>query len=315
MKIAMLEPLMVNEEFLNELSNGLTSQGHEFIPCTKPLSEKEKVTVAKDADILIVANSKLSTDVLKKAPNLKHISVGFTGVDHIPLDYCKNNNIVVSNSQGYATIPTAELAVSLMLMRTRYITETEQRCKEGKTKEGLVGYELSNKTVGIVGTGMIGKQVAKMLSGFNVNLLGYSRSENEESIDLGIKYTSLEELFEKSDFISLHVPLNSETKGMINKKLISLMKENAILINCARGPVIDDKALVEALNNGKIRGAGVDVYEIEPPLPTNHIYTTAKNITMTPHIAFASIESMERRAEIVFKNVYQFMNGSPINVK
>lgn len=311
----MLEPLMVSKEFIDKTSKDLIKQGHVFVPCFNFLSKQEKLEVAKDADIFIVANSKLEEDVIKVAPNLKLISVGFTGIDHIPVKYCQDNNIIVSNSQGYATIPTAELAVTLMLMRTRNVIETESRCRDGKTKEGLVGSELSNKTVGIIGTGMIGKQVASMLKGFNVNLLGYSKGENEEAKSLGIKYTSLEDLFRQSDFISIHVPLNESTNGMINKELISLMKEDAILINCARGQVIDSDALIKALNSNKIRGAGIDVYEVEPPLPDNNKYMNATNLYMTPHIGFASIESMERRAKIVFDNVYSYLEGNPINVK
>ncbi len=315
MKIVMLEPLMVSEVYINEISNNLIESGHEFIPCFKKLTHAERLEAAENADILIVANSILEEEVLEVAPNLKLISVGFTGIDHIPVNYCKDKRITVANSQGYATIPTAELVVALMLMRTRNIVETDIRCRNGSTKEGLVGSELSYKTVGIVGTGMIGRQVASMLKGFNVNLLGYSKSQNKEAIDLGIRYTSLKELFMESDFISLHIPLDETTKGIINKELISLMKENAILINCARGQILDSDALVEALNNNKIRGAGIDVYEIEPPLPLNNKYKDTNNLYMTPHIGFASIESMERRALIVFDNIYRYLEGNPINVK
>ncbi len=313
MKIVMLEQLMVSKEYLEKLSAKLFEQGHEFKPCYNILSEKDKLEVAKDADIFIVGNSRLDNNIINAAPNLKLISVGFTGIDHIPVKYCNDKNIIISNSQGYATIPTAELAITLMLMRTRNVIETDARCREGNTKEGLVGMELSRKTVGIVGTGMIGRQLAKMLNGFDVNLLGYSRSENVESKKLGIKYTSLENLFKKSDFISLHVPLNDTTNGMIDKYLISIMKEDAILINCSRGNVIDSDALVDALNSDKIRGAGIDVYEVEPPLPIENKYKGTKNLYMTPHIGFATVESLERRAKIVFENIYSFLDGVPIN--
>lgn len=314
MKIVMLEPLMVPEKKIEELSASLVELGHEFTPCHGPLSIKEKLEVAKDADVLMITNGLLPEEVINSAKNLKYISVGFTGVDHVPASLCIEKGIKVSNSQGYATIPTAELAVTLMLMATRNVVETEQRCREGKTKDGLVGSELSNKTVGIVGTGMIGRQTAKLLRGFDVKLLGFDPYENDEAKALGIEYTSLERLFEESDFVSLHLPLLDSTKGIINKDLLSSMKESAILVNCARGPIVDTDALVEALSKGIIRGAGVDVYEIEPPLPTNHKIFEAKNIITTPHIAFASKESMERRAEIVFNNVYKYLEGNPINL-
>ncbi|XMB86844.1 NAD(P)-dependent oxidoreductase [Mycoplasmatota bacterium WC44] len=314
MKIVMLEPLSVPKSVISSLSKQLVDEGHEFISCLDSISEEEKLYRAKDADIIIVTNGLLSEDIINAAPNLKLISVGFTGVDHIPT-ICRNKNVIVSNSQGYATIPTAELAVTLMLMRTRNVVETMNKCKTSETKTGLVGSELSYKTVGIVGTGMIGKQTAKLLKGFNVNLLGYDISENKEAKEIGINYVSLEKLFKESDFISLHLPLLDSTKGLVNEELLNLMKDNAILINCARGPIIDSRALVNAINRGIIRGAGVDVYEIEPPLPTNHQLLNNDKIYTTPHIAFASKESMVRRAEIVFNNVYAYINGNPINVK
>lgn len=314
MKIVMLEPLGVPEKVINDFGKLYIDRGDTFIPCFSPLTEDQKLEVAKDADIFIIANGKLSEEVINQAPNLKLISVGFTGVDHVPADICLNKGITVCNSQGYATIPTAELAVSLMLMRTRYIPETETKVRNGETKGSLIGTELSYKTVGIVGTGMIGRQTASLLKGFKVKLLGYDIEESQEAKEIGIIYKSLEEVFAESDFVSLHLPLLDSTKGLVNKELLSLMKVDAILINCARGPIVDSEALQEALSNDKIRGAGVDVYEIEPPIPTDHKLFNAKNITVTPHIAFASKESMVRRAQIVFDNVDAYLAGYPINV-
>ena len=315
MRIVMIEPLMVPSRVIDELSKDLMDKGHEFVACHSPLTLEEKIAVAEDADVLIVTNGLLPKEVVEASDKLKLISVGFTGVDHIPADTCIERDIMVCNSQGYATIPTAELAVTLMLMATRNVVATEQKCREGKTKDGLVGSELSNKTVGIVGTGMIGRQTAKLLKGFDVKLLGYDPYENEAARELGIEYTTLDNLFSSSDFISLHLPLLDSTKGLVNEELLNKMKSSAILVNCARGPIIDTEAFVKALNEGKIRGGGVDVYEIEPPLPVEHKMFTAKNLVTTPHIAFASAESMERRAKIVFDNVYAFLEGNPINVK
>ncbi|XMB67101.1 NAD(P)-dependent oxidoreductase [Mycoplasmatota bacterium zrk1] len=314
MKIVMIEPLSVPKSYISFLSKRLIDDGHEFISCFNEITMTEKIARVKNADIIIVTNGKVSEELIEAAPNLKLISVGFTGVDHIP-SICKEKKILICNSQGYATIPTAELAVTLMLMRTRNVIETMDKCRQGETKNGLVGTELSNKTVGIVGTGMIGKKIAKLLKGFDVKLLGYDILEDDEAKEIGIKYVPLKELFSNSDFISLHLPLTNSTKGLVNKELLDTTKEHAIIINCARGPIVDSDALVEAINNGKIRGAGVDVYEIEPPLPVSHKLLGNEKIYATPHIAFASKESMERRAEIVFNNIYSFLDGSPINVK
>ncbi len=315
MKIAMLEPLSVPKESIDYYSKELRNQGHEFISCFEVLEEEEKLERAQNADILIVTNGNVSNDIIMASDDLKLISVGFTGIDHLPKDLCIKRGVFVANSQGYATIPTAELALTLMLTATRNLIQTEQACRKGMTKAGFIGSELSNKTVGIVGTGMIGRQVAKLLKGFDVKLLGYDVVKSKEATELGIQYTDLETLFESSDFVTLHLPLLKSTKGLINTELINKMKSTAILVNCARGPVIDSKALVDALNNDVIRGAGVDVYEIEPPLPTYSNIFTAKNLITTPHIAFASIESMERRAKIVFDNIYSFIKGEPINIK
>ena len=315
MKIVMLEPLAVPKSVINQFSEKFINEGHEFISCLETISHEEKLSRAKNADIFIIANGLLDEEIVKASNNLKLISVGFTGVDHVPADLCVEKNVMVCNSQGYATIPTAELAVTLMLMATRNVVKSEKACRKGLTKAGLVGSELSHKTVGIVGTGMIGRQTAKLLKGFNVKLLGYDPFENDQARELGIEYTTLENLFSSSDFISLHLPLLDSTRGLVDDKLLNRMKDTAILVNCARGPIVNTKALVNALNEGKIRGAGVDVYEVEPPLPTNHEMFTGDNLVTTPHIAFASKESMERRAKIVFDNVYAYLDGNPINVK
>ena len=315
MKIVMLEPLAVPESVIKQFSEKFVNEGHEFISCLEPISHEEKLARAKDSDIFIIANGLLDEEIVKASNNLKLISVGFTGVDHVPADLCIEKDVIVCNSQGYATIPTAELAVTLMLMATRNVVKSEKACRDGLTKAGLVGSELSNKTVGIVGTGMIGRQTASLLKGFNVKLLGYDPFENDQAREIGIEYTTLENLFSSSDFISLHLPLLDSTRGLVDDKLLNRMKESAILVNCARGPIVNTNALVTALNQGKIRGAGVDVYEIEPPLPVDHAMFSGDNLVTTPHIAFASKESMERRAKIVFDNVYAYLEGNPINVK
>lgn len=313
MKIVMLEPLSVNQSIIDTLSKNLQKH-HEFIPCFNTLTIEEKKERLIDADIAIITNGYLDEEILNVAPNLKMISVGFTGVNHIPADYCIKNNILISNSQGYATIPTAEIALTLMLMATRYVPQTIENCQNSKTKENFIGYELTNKKVGIVGTGAIGLHLAKLLKGFDVTILGYDSKENDEAINLGITYTSLKELFQSCDIISIHLPLLDNTKGLIDAQFINLMKKNALLINCARGPIVDANALKNAIDNKSIRGAGVDVYDIEPPLPNDHVLLNNSSIITTPHIAFASKESFERRAKIVFDNVYSYLEGNPINV-
>lgn len=315
MRIVMLEPLGVPEDKVLELAKPLTDLGHDFVFCgSKIETDAEKIERAKDADVLIVANSPLSEEVVLAAPNLKMISVAFTGVDHIP-GICNDKGILVSNAQGYCTDAVAELTFGLILAVYRNILPCDGRTRQGLTKDGLVGHELFGKTIGIVGTGAIGNRVAEIGKAFGCKLLGYSRTEHEESKKIGIEYRPLDELMKEADIITLHTPLTPETKLMINKERIGMMKPNAVLVNVARGGVVDSEALAEALNSGKIAGAGIDVFEGEPPIDTNHPLLHSKNTVLTPHVAFATTESMVRRCGIVIDNITGWLNGKPVNVK
>ncbi len=316
MKIVMLEPLGISEESVMSLAKPFIDQGHEFVFCGKKIeTEEETISRATGADVFIIANSPLSGKVIRSAPNLKMISVAFTGVDHVDKAACTEKNLLVSNAQGYCTDAVAELAFGLILSVLRNILPCDARTREGRTKDGLVGNELSGKTIGIVGTGAIGRRVAEIGKVFGCKVLGYSRTQNDEAKAMGIQYLPLGELLKQSDIVSLHTPLTDETKNLISRERIALMKPNAILINTARGAVVDNKALAEALNEGRIAGAGIDVFEAEPPIPTDHPLNSAKNTTLTPHIAFATKESMFRRAQITFGNISSWMAGKPENVK
>ena len=314
MRIVMLEPLGVPEQTVLEIAKPLTNLGHEFIFCGTKLSEAQKIERAKDADIFIIANSPWSEEVILAAPNLKMISVGFTGVDHVP-SLCNEKGILVCNAQGYCTDAVAELTFGLILAVYRNILPCHDRSKAGSTKDGLVGNEVSGKTIGIVGTGAIGNRVAEIGKAFGCKLLGYSRTEREEAKKIGVTYCSLDELMKEADIITLHTPLTSETKLLINRERIDMMKPNAILINVARGGVVDSEALAEALNSGKIAGAGIDVFENEPPIEADHPLLHSKNTVLTPHIAFATKESMVRRCGMVMDNITSWLDGKPINVK
>lgn len=316
MKITVLEPLFVAEEKWNELTADLIEAGHEIGAYTDRV-EDDAVLIerAKDADILMMGNLPISADVINALPNLKMLSVAFTGVDHIAMDACKERGIVVCNAQGYATDAVAELAIGLMIAVLRNIVPCDAVTREGKTRAGLVGSLLKGKTVGIVGTGEIGIRTAEIAKVFGCKLLGYSRSKRAEAEALGIEYVTIEELMKQSDVVSLHTPLTPETTKLINAERIGLMKKNAILVNVARGAVVDSEALAAALNNGDIAGAGIDVFEMEPPLDTAHPLLHSKNTVVAPHVAFASTESFIIRAQIVLNNIRCWMKGEPQNVK
>lgn len=316
MNIVMLEPLGIKEEKVMQLADSFINEGHTFSICTKKIeSEDELINRASNADVLIIANSPLSGKVIRAAKNLKMISVAFTGIDHVDKDACKERNILVCNAQGYCTNAVAEMTFGLILSTLRNIVPCHDRTKSGKTKDGLVGNELYNKTIGIVGTGAIGRKVGEIGKAFGCKLLGYSRTEYEEAKNIGIQYVDLNTLFKESDIITLHVPLTEETKLMVNEEKIKSMKKSAIIINVARGAVVDSNALAKALNDGSIAGAGIDVFETEPPIEIAHPLLQAKNIVLAPHVAFATEESILRRAQITFDNIGAWMKGTPENVK
>ena len=219
MNIVLLEPLEIPDETLNSLAASLIAAGHTF--SSHPLTQIDAQTIAqaKDADVIMLANKRLSGDVIEALPNLKFISVAFTGVDHVGLDACKARGIAVSNAAGYATDSVAELAVCMMISCLRNVLACDERCREGGTKDGLIGTTLKGKTVGIVGTGAIGIRVAELLQPFGCKLLASSRSEKQRAKALGVTYVPLDELIAHSDIITLHVPLNDSTNGMIKWKL------------------------------------------------------------------------------------------------
>lgn len=315
MRIVMLEPLGVSQENIESLSAALTSQGHEFIACGSRVEDtQELIRRSEGADVLLLANLPLKGEVIRSVPNLKMISVAFTGIDHIDLEACREKGVRICNAAGYSTHSVAELAFGLMIAVYRYIVPCNTVTREGKTKTGLIGNELYGKTLGIVGTGAIGMRVAEIGKAFGCKILAYSRSQKQEAKNLGITYVSLEELLSSSDIVTLHTPLNPETKQLINKERIALMKPSAVLINTARGPVVDSEALAEALNEGRIAGAGIDVFEMEPPLPTDHVLLHSKNTVVAPHVAFATQEALVRRAGIAFDNITALMDGNPKNV-
>lgn len=313
MKIVLLESLGVSDQVLAECARPLTEAGHVFEAYPKDTNPEVQIARAKDADVIMIANMPLKGEVISACDNLKYIDIAFTGVDHVDLEAAKAKNVKVSNAAGYSTQAVAELSVCMMLNLLRNVPQVEARCRAGQTKDGLVGSELMGKTVGIVGVGAIGERVAKLCDAFGCHVLGYKRHVTGNEPDY-IQFVSLDELLSRSDIVSLHCPLNDESRHLINKENIAKMKKGAYIINEARGPVVDSEALAEALNSGYLAGAGIDVFEAEPPLATDHPLLNSKNTIVTPHVAFASAESMEARAHIVFDNIAKWMEGNQVNV-
>ncbi len=313
MNIMIMESLGISLEELNALKVPFEEMNCIFKCYEKTTDITRLIEQAQDADVMILANMAMPAEVINACPELKFIDIAFTGVDHVAMDTARARNIVVSNASGYSNESVAELGVGMVLALLRNIPQVEKRCRSGMTKEGLVGYELKGKTVGIIGLGNIGKRSAELYHAFGCRILAKSRSFNH-ILPNYIEQVSLEVLLSQSDIVLLHCPLNESTRGMINSATLNLMKSTAVLINLARGPVVVTKDLADALNNDLIAGAAIDVFDKEPPLDADEPLLHAKNTIVTPHIAFATKESMSLRANIVFENLRAWMNGDPKNI-
>lgn len=315
MKITLLEPLGIPAEVLAWYQAGLEDKGHTFTAYSdKTTDPVELIRRTGDSDIAIIANNPYPAQVVAAASNLKMLDVAFTGIDHVALDACKEKGIMICNAAGYSTQCVAELAIGLTIACLRKMPACETATRNGGVGGPLRGREIGGRTVGIVGTGAIGTMTARLFQAFGANVIAYSRTVRPEVEAMGVAYVSLEELMARSDIVSIHVPNNQETKGLISKERIAAMKPSALLINVARGAIVDNAALAEALNKGKLAGAGIDVFDMEPPIPEDYPLLHAKNTVLTPHVAFATDESMLRRAEIVFQNVEAYLAGNPENV-
>ena len=312
-QICVMEPLGVAEELLQSLAEPFKAQGYELVVHgTKEMDQVKLLDRVREASIIILANQPLSGEIIRQCPNLEFISVAFTGVDHVDLNACCEKGIVVSNAAGYSTQAVAELVFGLAISVMRNVLPCDGRTRTGGTKDGLLGFELHGKTFGVVGMGAIGVAVARIAKAFGCHVLAYNRSEKPELVAEGFAFADLDTVVRESDILSLHVPLNDATRHLINAKRIDMMKDTAVLINTARGPVVDNEALAKALHAGKLRGAGIDVFEVEPPIPT-HPLCDAPRTVLTPHIAFASQEAFVTRAHMVMDNIVAFLKGEPVN--
>lgn len=307
MKISLIDPLEVKESYIEEQKKKLEELGHDFIYYKESAKdEEEKIARLKDADIAIITNKPVSRKVIENT-NLELIDVAFTGVDHVDLDACKENGIKVLNASGYSDDSVAELVLGLIIGVLRKFDKNNQNIFEGKSNP-LLGSLIKGKTFGVIGTGHIGKKLIDLLQVFGCKIIAFSRTEKDDIKALGVEYVDLNTLLSQSDIVSLHIPNNKETKHFLGKDELDLMKEGAVLINCARGAVVDNDYLAKLLNEDKLR-AGIDVFDMEPPLPTDYPLRNAKNVLLTNHVAFYTEEAMQIRADIVFDNLYSYLDG------
>ncbi len=304
MKIVEVEPIFTNDEDRNIFDAFINK--HDFVSYpNRPSSEQELFSRMIDADAIIISNIPIPKAILENCKNLKMISVAFTGTDHIDVDYCKSTGIIVTNAAGYSTQSVAELTLGLTIDLLRKITELDKSTRFLSDRQGFLGLELRNKTVGIIGAGAIGTKVGEIMHALGCNVLFTSR--NIKPNTFWGNYTSLDELLMQSDIITLHTPLNKDSENLINKTTITRMKDRVFIINTARGKVIDYNALAESLKSRKVAGAAIDVYETEPPLRADHPLLTAPNCILVPHIAYATKEALVKRASIASLNILKWL--------
>lgn len=303
MKIVFLEPIGMPIEKIDNECTIFKSQGHEVIIYPDRCPEKN-IERAKDADIVVESNMPLRKDFFDACPNIKMLSIAFTGLDHIDMAECERRGIVVNNAAGYSTEAVAEEVICMMIGLYRNIIDNDRITRSCKGPSIAPGREIANKTVGIIGLGTIGQRVAKLAQAFGCKVIAWNRTHKEIE---GASMVDKETLLKESDIITLHLALNNDTRSFITAKDINLMKSSAIIINAARGPVINTEDLADALNKKTISGAALDVYDTEPPLRKENPLLNTPNTMLLPHIGFATEEAFEQRLHIVINNIKQFI--------
>lgn len=278
------------------------------------------IEYAKGADVILTNKVLLKAEVLRELPDLEYIGVLATGYNIIDIAQANHQGIVVTNVPGYSTKSVAQLTFALLLELCHHVQRHSDLVAKGKWSQSpdfcfweypLI--ELSGKTMGIVGFGDIGQQVADIATAFGMQILGHSRTETDQTYRKNFRWVELDELLATADVVSLHCPLTPQTAGLMNSNTLAKMKESAFLLNTSRGPLIMEQDLAEALNAGKIAGAGLDVLSVEPPAAYNPLFA-AKNCLITPHIAWATKEARSRLMETVDANLSAYLDGKPVNV-
>ncbi len=287
-------------------------------PEYRPPTKEELISRAKGSQALVTTlEDKVTCEVIEALlPDLRIIAQYAVGFDNVDLDCATRHGVYVTNTPGVLTEATADFTWALILAVARRVVEADQFVRSGAWRSSgaawhptmLLGLEIYGKTLGIVGSGRIGQAVARRAKGFNMRILYNDVRRYPEMEELGAQYVSLEDLFRESDVVTLHVPLTPETTNMVNERLLRMMKRTAILVNTARGKVIDIDALYRALKEGWIAGAGLDVYPQEP-LDPNHPITKLPNVVLAPHIGSATHETRARMAELVLQNLEAFLRG------
>jgi glycerate dehydrogenase len=316
MKIVVLDGYALNPGDLNW--DGMKELGelvvYERTPAEKILEH------AAGADVLLTNKTPVRKEIIDHLPDLKYIGVLATGYNIIDVPAANSRGAVVSNIPDYGSYSVAQLTMALLLELCHHSQRHSDTVREGQwaTSKDWCYWEhplieLAGKTMGIIGFGSIGQKVGDMATAFGMNILGTARTRSDQWHRKNFRWVEIPELLERSDVVSIHCPLTPDTNALINSQSLATMKSSAFLLNTSRGPIIVDKDLADALNQGVISGAGIDVLSVEPPEKDNPLFR-AKNCIITPHIAWATKEARARLMNMAVKNLKAFLGGSPVNV-
>lgn len=304
--------VLANDGLEKGAINKLTSLGFEVV--NNHYDKGELGVVLKDFDVLVIRSStKVTSDVLDKSEGgkLKLIIRAGVGIDNIDIDYAKEKGVAVKNTPNASSNSVAELAIGHMFALARFIAISNYTMREGQwNKKKYEGTELSGKTLGIIGMGRIGKSLAKKAEALGMNVIYNDMFGKQDGLSYG--FFELDELLKTSDFISLHVPYDKEKGCLVGKPQFDIMKDGVYLINCARGKVVDELALLEALDNGKVAGAGIDVFAEEPT--KNEILVNHPRVSVTPHIGAATKEAQNRIGEEVVTIISDFVANNLVTI-
>jgi len=278
------------------------------------------VSRCKDAEIVFTNKTPVNAAAQEQLPKLKYIGVLATGYNIVDVDAAKKLGIIVANVPGYGTSSVVQMTFALLLELTLHVQRHSDSVREGKWSRSLDFcfwdfplVELAGKTIGIIGMGHIGGKVADVATAFDMKVIGNSRTRTDQSHRKNFRWAEIPDLLAASDVVSIHCPLFPETRGLINKANLALMKKTAFLLNTSRGPIVVDEDLADALNRDLIAGAGIDVLSSEPPPAGNPLFT-AKNCIITPHISWATKEARARLMDIAVANLEAFLAGKPVNI-
>jgi phosphoglycerate dehydrogenase-like enzyme len=283
------------------------------------LPDEQKIDLVRDADFLILFPGVIAEPVLRAAQRVKLIQLVSAGFDRLDLNLCRELDIPVANNGGANSIDVAEHTLALILGFYRRMIEMDHNVRHEHwhaIDSGTSTYTIHGKTAGIIGLGKIGQRTARLLAAFGARLVYYDPYPPPATVEreLGIQRLSLDELLRQSDIVTLHVPLNKETQGIIGERELGLMKPTTLLVNTCRGPVVDEQALTQALQQRRIAGAALDVLEKEPPLADNPLLQL-DNVLLTPHTAGVTYDTWPRRGEFIFANLQRVWSGqSPLAV-